>query len=216
MSFIASDSGSFSILEPGVYPARCVSVINLGMQNNDFDASQKPKQRMAFEFEVIGESRDDGDALLMYKEFTLSLHSSSALRPFLEAWRGRAFSETELKGFDVSTTLGAACRLLVNHKTTVKGQRAVIDGIQAVRQSEVGPARSPLLKYDADCLDLEILQKLPKFIQEKIAKAVKPEPEPVAIPKPEFDDLDWDVGFKPDEAYSDELDRRLELADVDL
>lgn len=213
MSFIAADSGNFSILEPSVYPARCVSVIYLGIQKNDFDESQKPKPRLAFEFEIIGKSRDDGMPLLMYKEFSMSLHMNSSLRPFLEKWRGRPFTEAELQGFDVSKTLGAPCQLITGTKVSAKGERATIDGILATKQADVPAARSMLLKFDADAPDSSTLQKLPEFVQAKIAKAIKPAPVPAKKPEPDPDDFDaWDDGLRADESHIDEIDRLLDLA----
>lgn len=224
MSFIASDNGGgFTVLDPGVYPGRCVTLAYLGFQKNKFEEGTAPKPRLAFEFEAVGESRDDGAPLLFYREFTLSLHKSSSLRPFLEKWRGRAFSDTELAGFDVSKVLGTAGQLVVSTKTTPKGERNAIDSVLPAKQGAVPAAQSMLLKFDADHPDRDVLAKLPRLIQDKVSEAVpppaaKPTKPPAAKPEspPDFDDElpDFDGGAPIDENDLDEIDRRLAAAEA--
>ena len=47
--------------------------------------------------------------------YTLSLHENAALRRDLQSWRGRAFTETELAGFDLKTVLGVPCMITLVH-----------------------------------------------------------------------------------------------------
>lgn len=58
---------------------------------------------------------DDGKPFIVQKRYTASLHEKSKLRPELESWRGRAFTEDELKEFDLEKLLGANCLLNVAH-----------------------------------------------------------------------------------------------------
>lgn len=53
--------------------------------------------------------------LWVNRRFTASLHENSALRPFLETWRGRPFTPEELKGFDLETLIGAPAFIQVSH-----------------------------------------------------------------------------------------------------
>lgn len=47
------------------------------------------------------------------KRYTLSLHEKAGLRKDLEAWRGRAFTEEELQGWDVEQILSVPCLLSI-------------------------------------------------------------------------------------------------------
>jgi len=55
------------------------------------------------------------------KRYTASLHEKAVLRGDLEAWRGRAFTEAELRRFDLETVLGANAVLSIIHKQGSKG-----------------------------------------------------------------------------------------------
>ena len=58
---------------------------------------------------------------------TLSLHKKAKLRSILESWRGKSFSESDLKdGFDLSKLLGQPCQIQIIHQNRKDG-----DGIYA-------------------------------------------------------------------------------------
>lgn len=48
-------------------------------------------------------------------KYTVSLSQKAILRKTLETWRGRAFTEEELTGFDIKNVLGANCYVQVIH-----------------------------------------------------------------------------------------------------
>jgi hypothetical protein len=66
--------------------------------------------------------RDDGKPFTLSRDFTLSLHERSGLRPFLVGWRGRDFTNEELQRFDVQNLLGVPCMLNVVHKPGSEGR----------------------------------------------------------------------------------------------
>ena len=49
------------------------------------------------------------------KKYRLSLHKKADLRKDLESWRGRKFTDDELKGFDLKRLLAAPCQIQVLH-----------------------------------------------------------------------------------------------------
>ena len=130
MSLIASDAGGsdFKRVPAGVFSARCFSVIDLGTQIIEFQGDTKYQRKVQLGWELYGEDEqgahlttDDGQPMSISKRYTLSLSEKSKLRPDLEAWRGRPFSEEELKGFDLHALLGAPCLLNITH--TEKGNK---------------------------------------------------------------------------------------------
>lgn len=121
---IASDSGGgdFKRVPAGVFAARCFSVIDLGTQVVEYQGEVKHQRKVQLGWELYGEDEtgaslttDDGEPMSISKRYTLSLSEKSKLRPDLEAWRGRPFTDEELKGFDLHNLLGAPCFLNITH-----------------------------------------------------------------------------------------------------
>ena len=193
MAFIAAETTSFTPVEQGDYIARCVGVWFLGLQINNLEPTKPPKPRIALEFELSDEVMDNGSLRKLYSEFSLSLHKQSALRPFLETWRGKPFDAGALATFDVSKLLWVGAKIIVVHKPKVSGGvRAVIQTAFPIKdKSKLPPAMSPLLLFDADNPDPAVLAQLPPFVQTRIAQAVKPataKPATAAPVVPDFDD----------------------------
>jgi len=115
MSLTASESGGgdFTPVAEGTHIARCVRIIDLGLQPG---SPQYPdaKQKVLIVWEIPGEKESDAPGLLM-KRYTLSLHKKAGLRADLESWRGRAFTPAELKGFALKNVLDAPCMITVVH-----------------------------------------------------------------------------------------------------
>lgn len=76
------------------------------------------KEKMTHKINIvwqIDETRDDGKPFTVRKRYTLSLHEKAALRKDLESWRGRAFTEQELQGFDLENLLKVPALLNIIH-----------------------------------------------------------------------------------------------------
>jgi hypothetical protein len=78
------------------------------------------------------------------KTYTLSLHERAKLRAHLEAWRGRAFTDEELRGFDLEKLLGVNCQIQVVHKLTKRGTpSAEIQAIVPLGKTQAKLTRPP-------------------------------------------------------------------------
>ena len=120
MPIIAKESsGDFTPAPEGLHQAVCVDVVDLGMQDNPFQPGQK-RRRVRIVWQ-INELMENGDRFTASRIFTNSLNEQGALRPFLEAWRGRRFTPEELRGFDLEKLIGANCQLQVIHKPRQEG-----------------------------------------------------------------------------------------------
>ena len=196
MAFIVNETsgGDFTPLAPGDYIAHCIGVYYLGLQRNDLDPGKPPKGKLALEFEIAEEFQSNGQPQKLMSFFTMSLHKQSALRPFLETWRGKPFDPAALASFDVSKLAGVPARLIVVHRPKQNGGvRAVIQMAIPVKLADKNnlapPITTPVL-FDADSPDPYALAQLPEFLKVMIAKAEKPAPiaaEPVST-VPSFDD----------------------------
>lgn len=112
MSIIAKtvdNESKYPEVSTGVHKARCVKVIDLGTQENNYDGQVTWKRQCMVIWEVPSEVNNNGEPLTISKFYTLSLHEKATLGQDLSAWRGRPFTEIEKKGFDISKLCGVTC-----------------------------------------------------------------------------------------------------------
>ena len=106
----AQNNSAFKEIPAGVHPARCVRIVDLGTQRKEFSGEVSWKREVLVTWEIPGE-KTDGVPMTISKFYTLSLHEKSNLGADLTSWRGRAFTETEKQGFDISKLVGVTCLL---------------------------------------------------------------------------------------------------------
>ncbi len=121
MPLIPATKTSAPPIEPGAYPAVCSGVIDLGTQEGTFG----PRHQVLIQWQIPDVRMDvqrDGRTVsvprVVSRRFTLSLNSKSTLRPLLEAWRGRPFSEMDAATFDLFSVVGKACLLQLTNTTS--------------------------------------------------------------------------------------------------
>lgn len=177
MSFILVGSNTTYTPAPaGNHVARCCWMIDLGTQTDTFQGREESARKLMLGFELPEETHifreEDGPLpYIVSREFRASLHKKAALRAFLEGWRGRAFTEEELKGFDLAVLIGKECLVNVVHKTSSSGRtRAEITGAARLPKGAVcPPAVMPRhLFHLGETLDIEALNRLPEWIREKL------------------------------------------------
>lgn len=189
MGFIAKDSGGggdFKKVPPGVYVARCFSLIDMGTQITDGQYGQKEQHKIRIGFEVFGED-DNGVALTINmdgkempmtisKTYTMSLHEKAGLRKDLAAWRSRDFTEEEAKGFDISKLLGVYCMLNVttseNNGKTYTNIAGITPLPQALKNAKPEGVHT-LIAFDLDNPDWAVFQGF----YEKLQDTIKQSPE---------------------------------------
>ena len=175
MIMIASDNGGISIpkLEGGVYTAISSAIIDLGMQTSEKFGNTQRKFMMIWtipgeEIEINGQLQPR----TISKEYSFSLNEKSTLRKDLQAWRGQAFTEDELKGFNILNILNKACQLQIlleekNGKT--------YNNIASIMALPKGTTVQPLDNvYHLDLEDAETYvnwTNIPTWIQDRIKKA---------------------------------------------
>jgi len=187
MGFIAKDSGgegNFKKVPPGVYVARCYSLIDMGTQVTDGQYGAKEQHKIRIGFEIFGED-DNGQPLTIdmdgkempltiSKTYTLSLHEKAGLRKDLAAWRGRDFTEEEAKAFDVSKLVNAYCMVNVttseNNGKTYTNIAGLTPLPQALKNAKPAPVHEPVM-FDLDQPDWEVFQHFHEKLQETIKKS---------------------------------------------
>lgn len=119
MSLIAKGGGTYIQCPTGAHQAVCVDVVDLGIEVSDKYVNEKTGEpnkahKVRFVWQIAEPLMDDGRRYSISRKFTLSLNEKSALRKFLESWRGLPFTAADLsKGFDVEKLIGVNCILQV-------------------------------------------------------------------------------------------------------
>jgi hypothetical protein len=114
MPIYASAGGDFKPAPAGAHAAICVDVIDLGVILTEYAGLKKPQHKVRIVWQ-IDEERDDGKLFTVSRPYTLSLHQKATLRRDLESWRGKSFTEDELKRFDLESLIGVPAMLNVIH-----------------------------------------------------------------------------------------------------
>ena len=176
MSMIAKENGGTSIpnLADGVYTAISSMLIDLGVQRNEkFDKDQR---KFILIWNIVGEIVKIGDLEVprtISKEYGFSLNEKSNLRKDLEAWRGQAFTEEELRGFYLSNILNKGCQLQIINKESNGKSYNNIAGIMALAKGMQVEQLEETLVFDMEEQESwNNYHKVPGWIKEKIKKAI--------------------------------------------
>lgn len=138
MGLIVKDGGKTFIPAPeGQHAAVCVDIIDLGMVETTWQGKQKKSHKCRVVFE-IDERTPEGQRFTVREQFTASLNEKAALRKFMESWRGRPFTEDELKGFDLEALWSAPALIQVVHKA--RGEKTYAN-ISSIMKLPKGVAR---------------------------------------------------------------------------
>lgn len=176
MGLVAKNSGGgdFEIAPAGNHIAVCYQVIDLGIQHGEYMGAPTSAHKVRIAWELSNELMSDGRPFSIGAIYTLSLSEKSNLRPLLESWRGRPFTEQELDGFDLKNILGAACMVNVIHKPNQSGQvRARVSSVSALPKGMQKPSitNAPLFYSIDDDKDGVIYARLDEWMQKMINRA---------------------------------------------
>lgn len=173
MSLIAKSNGgsSMSPIEAGTHPAVCYGLIDIGEQLNQ--KYNKLARKCIVMFELPGETYTDQNGAEMPRTitmtYTMSLHEKSALYRDLISWRGKPFTEDELRGFNLTNIVGAPCLLSIVHNERNGNTYADVNGIMKLPKGfgAVSTTRDKII-FDLDDDPLEKMAILPEWIQNRI------------------------------------------------
>lgn len=123
-----SEGGDFEVAPQGLHQAVCIDVIDLGLMQTAWG----PKHRVRIRW-AIDAQNSRGYPFWISATYNLTLGTSSkpsGLRKALESWRGKQFTDEEVKCFDLDKVIGANCQLQVIHRPGDGGK--VWANVQAV------------------------------------------------------------------------------------
>ena len=142
MSFFveSQEEREFKMVPQGTHMARCYRIIDLGTQTVEWNGEMKFQRKIMLGWEIHGDDddgqplvTDDGKPMAIFKNYTFSWSENANLRKDLQAWRGKAWDDEELKRFNLETILGQWCMLNVIHNPGKNGKTyANVAGISPV------------------------------------------------------------------------------------
>lgn len=167
-----SDSGgsNFPQIPLGSHVARCIRVIDLGTQTNDYQGKVTHPRQVVIGWELPNELIEDGEhkgkPMYASKFYTASLNEKATLRGHLANWRGRDFTPDELQGFDLRNILGKTCMLSIVQSESGKSK---VGGVMALPKGmQVPPQVNPNVHFSLDEFDQATFDALTKGMKEKI------------------------------------------------
>lgn len=177
MSLTVSESGGggFDPVPAGTYAAVCYEMVDLGEQYSE--RFNNTSRQVLIGWQIPSETITiDGveKPRVVSKQYTLSLNTKARLRSDLVSWRGRDFTEQELKGFDLKNIVGKPCMLSIIHKDSNGKTYANVSGILAMPKGTPKPALSSpddIIIFDLDADPLEKINDLPQWIAERIRRS---------------------------------------------
>ena len=172
----------FQIAPAGTHLARLYRIIDLGTQMREYEGKVTMNRKGKFFFELHGENAEgkplltsDGKPLIQSREYTISLNEKANLRRDLEAWRGKSFTEEELKGFQLKTLLGHFCMVNISHRQKGDMTYADLKGISSVpaiyKKAGLPEGVNSTMLFDLNAFDAAMFESLSDNIKEVIKKS---------------------------------------------
>lgn len=169
-----TDSGAKEWEQPetGNQVARCIRVIELGTQKKEYQGQTSWKRQTLIVWELplslMTEGEHTGKPFTISQFYTASLGEKANLRRDLENWRGRAFTQEELNGFDQRNILGKPCMLnLIDREGKVR-----VSGVSSIPKGmTVPPQVNESIFYDVDEHDEAVWNKLSDGIKKLIQQS---------------------------------------------
>ena len=160
-------------VEPGVYMAVCVGVIDLGEQYSEKfkNYSNKVKFVWALPSETI-EIDGKTEERQLSKEFSFSVSKKGGLRTFLESWNSKTYSDDEFAELDVFDQVGKPCQLQVVLNDT--GEYSNVANLMPLPKGMPAPvSNTAFITWDMDAWDDAVFETLPEWTKEQIKKSTQ-------------------------------------------
>jgi len=183
MGLTAKDTGGgerqYDPTPEGLHLGICIAVYDLGTQHLEMWDKDTHQVRIVWElpehriqFEQDGEQVDMPRGVT--KTTTLSLHEKATLRKLLTSWRGKSFTEEELRGFDLKKILGVSAQVQVIHRKSEKTGNIysdVFNVLPAPKDRRDMKPENPIKFFSFE--EYEQTQFIPEGIPEKTLETIK-------------------------------------------
>jgi hypothetical protein len=104
------------VADEGLHEAVCIDCVDRGIEESPWGPAHRVELRWA-----LDQQDEQGRAVIVSRRYKASLHPKSKLREHLELWRGKKFTDDELRGFDLEVVVGKGCQIQITHNITDDG-----------------------------------------------------------------------------------------------
>jgi hypothetical protein len=170
------------LIEADVYEAVCYVVADIGTEYSELWDNDSRKVVVIWEIpsQRIEIPERGNLPRVISKRYNISTHKKANLRKDCESWRGRPFTEEEIKAFELKNLLGASCRLNIIQKPKNDGtMKNEVGAVLPLKGKKLVP-ENPMVLYGIEENGLEIPAGLPPWV----AEAIKKSPEYAELANP--------------------------------
>ena len=160
------ETKTYERIEGGVYAARCFAVIELGTHTSEFKGETKDKKEIMIIWE-LNELMEDGRPFTVNWRGTNSLNEKGNLFKMLSGWRGKPFTQEELRKFEMKNILDKCCMINVSKETSKAGKdyNKVITVMPLPKGMSVPPIVNPVVDFGINDMCTEEYNKLYPWVQ---------------------------------------------------
>ena len=176
MGLIATAEKKRDPIADGVYQAVTTQIIDLGTQYNEHFGKSSHQVMITWEIpELTIKFEKDGKEIeaprVISKKYTLSLGEKANLRKDLQSWRGRAFTDQELEGFDLLNVLEKNCMLQIINTTKDGKTYSNISSILPLYKGMTPIPPFSKAQYYSIAEGFDIPDTIPQWIKDVIMKS---------------------------------------------
>jgi len=158
----------------GSYPARCYQMIHIGTIPSTYEGLTRMRNVIRITFELPTETKVFNEKvgeqpLVISAEYTLSLGDKSKLKPVLEGWRGKKFTDSEIEDFDITKLVGVPAMISIIHNEKGYAEISSISKLPKGMECPKQVNENQVLEYDN--WNEELFSKLPIFLRDKIVQS---------------------------------------------
>jgi hypothetical protein len=169
----ASTSGStkqvtdYERVDAGVYPARCIQVVELGTHDNTYQGETKKRKELMIVWEISGELMQDGRPFVVSWRGTNTLNEKGQLYKMLISWRGAPFTDSQLQKFELKNILDACCMINISKETSKAGKifNKVITVMPLPKGMKCDERQNPLVDFGITDINNDEFTKLWPWVQ---------------------------------------------------
>lgn len=153
----------------GLHVARLVSIIDLGLQKEEYQGESSTRHKLFITFEIPGEKLegDSGRSKTVSSELTFSGHSKAKLPGYIKSLNPDIDVTEEL---DLRSLLGLSLRALVGR--TSGGYAKITSTLPVDPKVPLEKSETALVFYEIKQGEDEVFNALPKFLQDKIRGSI--------------------------------------------
>lgn len=175
-------------IEPGVYMAVCIGVIDLGEQYSEMFKNYRNEVQIVWEIpsetvEIDGETKPRQ----LSRTFSVATSKKANLRAIISSWNGKTYSDEEFGELDLFVQIGKPCML--NVVLNDSGEYSNVDSVVPMPKGVPAPvSTTPPIRWDMDAWDDAVFQTLPEWARDKIKKSTQYTKQHTPTDKIDFQD----------------------------